>query len=134
MPNLHVKRTADGKTLARRTDGQPLTLEDRQEAWRMIHVWRTQEDDPYLPVKAWFPVFAELHRRVVQESRDFDYGWTRQNNPELYRGIKNLEDQIDGLGDARLSKVMDLVGRWRSLVLRGVQEQMEFERGEIDKE
>ena len=48
MAHLDVKRTPDGRTLARRTDGRPLTSHDREEARRMI---QTQED--LAPIRAW---------------------------------------------------------------------------------
>ncbi len=35
MAQLEVKKTADGKTLARRLDGRPLTPQDREEARRL---------------------------------------------------------------------------------------------------
>ena len=54
MALLEVKRTPDGRTLARRTDGQPLTSQDREEAKQMIQV---RED--ITPIRAW----------VVQEVR-----------------------------------------------------------------
>jgi len=41
VAQLEVKKTPDGKVLARRKDGQPLTLEDREEAKRL-----TQELPP----------------------------------------------------------------------------------------
>ena len=49
MALLEVKKTPDGRTLARRTDGQPLTSQDREEAKQMI---QTQED--LTPIRAWF--------------------------------------------------------------------------------
>lgn len=48
MALLEVKKTPDGRTLARRTDGQPLTSQDREEAKQMI---QTQED--LTPIRAW---------------------------------------------------------------------------------
>jgi len=45
---LEVKKTPDGKVLARRTDGQPLTSQDREEAKATI---RTQED--LTTIRAW---------------------------------------------------------------------------------
>jgi len=51
---LEVKKTPDGRTLARRTDGRPLTPQDRREAKATI---RTQED--LTPIRAW----------VVEEAR-----------------------------------------------------------------
>ena len=35
MTQLEVRRTPDGKVLAKRNDGQPLTSEDREEAKRL---------------------------------------------------------------------------------------------------
>ena len=48
MPHLEVKKNPDGKVLARRTDGQPLTSQDREEAKQMIQV---RED--ITPIRAW---------------------------------------------------------------------------------
>ncbi len=59
MTHLEVKKTPDGRTLARRTDGQPLTSQDREEAKRTI---QTQED--LTPIRAW----------VVKEVRGEDGG------------------------------------------------------------
>src|ERR1041385_6844760 len=38
MLHLEIKKTPDGRTLARRKDGQPLTAEDREQARRIIDV------------------------------------------------------------------------------------------------
>ncbi len=54
MTLLEVKRTPDGRTLARRRDGRPLTPEDRKEAKQMIQI---QEE--LMPIRAW----------IVQEAR-----------------------------------------------------------------
>ena len=54
MTHLEVKRTHDGRTLARRWDGLPLTPEDRKEAKQMIQI---QEE--LMPIRAW----------IVQEAR-----------------------------------------------------------------
>jgi len=48
MAQLEVKKTAGGKTLARRTDGRPLTSQDREEAKQMIQV---RED--LTSIRAW---------------------------------------------------------------------------------
>ena len=77
------------------------------------------EDDPILPVEAWLPVFKELHRKVVHETPNFDYGWLRANRPDLYRDIKAAEGELDALQDAKLSKVMEIIRTWRGLILRG---------------
>jgi len=54
MALLEVKKTQDGRTLARRTDGRPLTSQDREEAKQVIQM---QED--LTPIRAW----------VVEEAR-----------------------------------------------------------------
>jgi hypothetical protein len=41
---LEVKKTADGRVLARRKDGQPLTPEDREQARRMAGTERFPAD------------------------------------------------------------------------------------------
>ncbi len=48
MALLEVRKTPDGRTLARRIDGQPLTSQDREEAKQMIQV---RED--LTPIRAW---------------------------------------------------------------------------------
>ena len=53
MALLEVKRTPDGKLLARRKDGQPLTLQDREEAKLLAHAEEA-------PLRAW----------VVEEVRE----------------------------------------------------------------
>jgi hypothetical protein len=58
---------------------------------------------------------------VVDDTPDFDYGWLRQNRLELYRQIVARENQIDGLGKTRLSRVMALLRDWR-LILRAESE------------
>ena len=83
------------------------------------------EDDPILPVEAWFPVFKELHHKVIAETADFDYGWLRDNRVELYQAIKAKESELDALGEARLSEVMQVMGEWRGLILRAESERFE---------
>ena len=48
MIHLQVKKSPDGRVMARRTDGIPLTPEDREKARQMI---QTQED--LTPIRAW---------------------------------------------------------------------------------
>ena len=91
------------------------------------------EDDPILPVEAWFLVFKEFHQKVVHESSDFDYAWLKDNRPDLYRDLKTKEVELDALKDAQLSEVMAIIREWRGLVLRACFEQREFERIEANK-
>ena len=70
-------------------------------------------DDPILSVEQWYPEFHRYHLAVVAEASDFDYGWIRQNRPDLYRQIKNKENEIDVLETARLSEVVAIMREWR---------------------
>jgi len=81
------------------------------------------EDDPILPLEAWYPVFKELHRKVIAETPDFDYLWLKQHRPDLYQAIRAKESDLDAIQEARLSVVMAIIRQWRELVL-----QAEFER------
>ncbi len=83
-------------------------------------------NDPILPVEAWYPVFTELHRRVIQESKDFDYLWLKDHRQSLYHAIKAKENELDVLRDARLSGVIKIVGQWRRLVLQAEFEQRDY--------
>ena len=78
------------------------------------------EDDPIVPVWAWFPEFHAMHLKVVT----VDYLWLKEHRPDLYQAIKAKENGLDALKEARLSEVMVIVRHWRELVLKA-----EFERG-----
>jgi hypothetical protein len=60
-----------------------------------------------------------LHHAIVRETPGFDYGEVRRRDPDRYAKIKDIENSIDSLGDARLSRVIALLTRWRELVLMG---------------
>jgi len=81
------------------------------------------EDDPILPLEAWYPVFKELHRKVVAETPHFDYLWLKEHRPDLYQAIKAKENELDALGPAPLSQVMAIMREWRGLILKA-----EFDR------
>lgn len=87
------------------------------------------ESDPVLSVDAWFPVFSVYVHQVIDQSKNFDLGWVRENRQELYCALKNKEAEIDALQEAQLSTVMALVQQWRDLILRG-----EFEQRKAEKE
>jgi len=76
------------------------------------------EEDPIVTPEHWIPHFRDFHHRVIAETADFDYGWLRTNRPDLYQHIKTKETELDALGDARLSGVMEIMGEWRRLVLQ----------------
>lgn len=107
------------------------------ETWGLLNELRERkaevlsvlsENDPVLPVDAWYPVFRELHHRVIDESKDFDYGWVKQNRPESFREMKTIEDRIDRMGAARLSEIVATMREWRDMVLRAYFEQRKAER------
>src|SRR3989338_7227397 len=87
------------------------------------------ESDPVLPVDAWFPPFSVYVPQIIDQSKNFDLGWVRENRQELYCALKNKEAEIDALQEAQLSTVMALVQQWRDLILRG-----EFEQRKAEKE
>lgn len=80
-----------------------------------------ETEDPVVPVEVWVPEFHELHRRVVRETPDFDYAWLRNERPDLHKAIGAIRDEIDTLGPAPLSKVTELMSRWRLLMLEAEQ-------------
>ena len=80
------------------------------------------EDDPLLPVEAWYPEFHRLHVQVIQETPNLDWQSIRGKRPDLYRAIKDREHEIDELGDARLSVVIAIMAEWRGLILRAESE------------
>jgi hypothetical protein len=118
MSVLDVKRQPDGRVLARRKDGRPLTPEDHQMAKKMI-----DREDPILTVEQWLPEFLAFHRQVVREIPDFDWGWIREHRPETHKALRTKEAEIDALREAPLSRVMRIMREWRDIVLNA-----EFER------
>ena len=75
-----------------------------------------------LSPEEWYPEFHRFHVEVVRSTPDLDWGWLKRDRPELYHAIKAIEDTIDGLGDARLSDVLNLMREWRDLILKAESE------------
>jgi len=80
------------------------------------------EEDPTLSREQWYPQFRDFHHKVIKETPDFDYCWLRANRPDLYQLIKTKEEDLDALGDAKLSQVMAIMREWRGLILRAEME------------
>ncbi len=59
---------------------------------------------------------------MVRSTPELDWGWVRGDRPQLFASIKAIEDRIDGLGDARLSDVLNLMRDWRDLILQAESE------------
>jgi len=86
------------------------------------------EADPILTPDQWYREFHHFHVQVVQETPDLDWKWLREQRPELFQAIRQKEDELDRLGEAKLSEVMAIMRQWRELVLKA-----EFERVEASK-
>lgn len=86
-------------------------------------------DDPILTPEQWWPEFHRFHVGVVRETLSLDWGWLRGHRPELFQSILDTEAELDRLGDTRLSEVMQVMGKWRRLILRA-----ESERQGTDKQ
>jgi len=86
------------------------------------------EDDPMLTPDHWYLEFHHFHLEVVRSTPDLDWEWIREHRSELFEAIRQKEDKLERLGDARLSEVMAIMGEWRGLILKA-----EFERFEASK-
>jgi len=117
MADLEVKKTPEGKILARRLDGKPLSPEDREEARKVAQ--GEPDENPVVNVGQWWPEFHRLHIQTVRETPDFDYAWIRRHRPDLYRKIQTKEAELDALQEAKLSEVMAIMQTWRELILQG---------------
>ena len=89
--------------------------------------------DPILTPEQWYPEFHRFHVQVVRSTPDLDWRWVRKDRPELYAAIKAIEDTIDGLGDARLSDVLNLMREWRDLILKAESERQGTHQDEQKK-
>ena len=103
-------------------DGDTKALIDELREYREEVKSCLNEEDPVLTPEQWYQDFRDLHWKIVQETPHFDYGWLRANRPDIYQAIKDKENEIDGLGDSRLSVVMGVMGEWRGLILRAESE------------
>lgn len=86
------------------------------------------KDDPLLTPEQWYPEFHRFHVHVCHEIPDFDRLWVKQHRSHLYQKIKSLENQIDALGEAKLSEVMVIMREWRELILSAEFEWKETQR------
>ncbi len=66
MSHLEVKRTPDGKVLARRKDRRPLTSEDREEAARMAQK-KASSRQPLQPQEGEIIQAVKIWSRVLEE-------------------------------------------------------------------
>ena len=93
-----------------------------------VTVVTSKGDDPNLSPEQWYREFHRFHVQIVQETPDLDWKWLREQRPELFQAIRQKEDELDALGNARLSEVMVIMREWRELILKA-----EFERVEASK-
>jgi len=85
-------------------------------------------EDPTLTLEQWYPHFRDLHHKVIEETLDFDWQWLREQRPVLFQSIRDKEAELDRLGDARLSKVVEIMAEWRGLVLQAEMEVTKADR------
>jgi len=78
---------------------------------------KASEDDPIVSREQWEPEFWSYHEAVLNQAPDFDLEWLQANEPGLNYEIRLAEELIDKLGGARLSKVREIMGEWRKLIL-----------------
>ena len=115
MAQIEVKRAPDGRPLARRTDGKSLTPVEREKARRKI-----EEEDPIVTQDIMMDEFRRLQVEVIKtELKDFDYGWLRENQRDLYATIKAKEAEFEMTEGKPLSVLLCLVGEWMELVREG---------------
>lgn len=85
-------------------------------AW--VEQLQPEANEPVVPVEIWYVEFRALHQQVVKQTPEFDYAWLKTHQPALHAEIKAIEDQIDALGAAPLSKITELMAEWRFLMLK----------------
>ena len=121
MAELEVKRQPDGKVVARRSDGLPLTPVEREEARRRI-----KEEDPIITQDIMMEEFRRLQERILgSELKDFDYGWLKENQLDLYGAIKATEAEMDGTEGKPLSVLLNIIREWIGLVQEACRKQPE---------
>ena len=89
------------------------------------------DKDPIISPREWYSDFHRFHERLVLRARISTAGFSRRPISPLYGEIKNLEDQIDALGPARLSEVMAMLREWRKLILTAYFEQRQGKKGRM---
>jgi len=90
MAQIEVKRAPDGRPLARRTDGKPLTPVEREEARRKI-----EEEDPVVTQDIMMEEFRRLQHGVIKaELKDFDYRGCERMNGTFTRPSKRKRPSL----------------------------------------
>ena len=86
-----------------------------------------EDKDPIVSPREWYSDFHRFHERLVLRVRISTASFSRRPISG-FTGIKNLEDQIDALGPARLSEVMAMLREWRELIWTAYFEQRHGKR------
>lgn len=130
MAQIEVKRATDGRPLARRMDGKPLTPKEREEARRQI-----EEDDPIVTQDIMMEEFRRLQEGVINsELRNFDYMWLREIQRDLYTTIKAKEAEFEATEGKPLSVLLGLIREWVELVREGYRLQVKPHQGGLNLE
>ena len=113
-PEIVVRKLSDGRVQAKRTDGKPLTDEDKIEAKKLLE--GPDGDNPLVGRAEWYPEVQKFTAWVQKEYPDLDFRVVEETDPVAYQDMKKTERQIDALGTVRLQTVIRLLWEWRDQV------------------
>jgi len=92
-------------------EARAIIEELRERKQEILEALNPEEEDPVLTPDQWYREFHRFHVVVVQETPDLDWKWLKEQRPELFQAIRQKEDELDGLGSAKLSEVDSLPRR-----------------------
>ena len=139
MDARNLVETLKGRGLFLRLDGDRIKVEASHEPdpetkallWELrryreevkLILAELAEEDPILSPVQWYPHFRDYHHTVISKTPHLDWLWVKEHRQDLCWAIKAKENEIDALGPAPLSRVIEIMKEWRELVLKA-----EFER------
>ena len=78
------------------------------------------QEDPIVSQDIMMDEFRRLQEGVIKfELKDFDYGWLRENQRDLYATIKAREAEFERTEGKPLSALLGLIQEWVELVREG---------------
>lgn len=118
--------------------------EPRDEARALIQELRERkeeilealnQEDPIVSQDIMMEEFRRLQAGVIKtELKDFDYGWVRENQRDLYETIKAKEAEFEGTAGKPLSVLLGLIREWMELVREGYGLQVKPHQGGLNLE
>ena len=92
---------------------------------------REQSDDPIVTQDIMMDEFRRLQEGVIKsELKDFDYGWLRENQRDLYATIKAKEAEFERTEGKPLSALLGLIQEWLALIREGYGMQTKAQAGQ----